>query len=49
MFASLHYDVYCHMCGNCYQEEDPAVRFTGSVWECADESACRGRRAGGAR
>jgi len=49
MFASLQYDVFCHICGWRYLEQDPAVRFIHAehVWECADEAECFGRRAAG--
>jgi hypothetical protein len=41
------YDVFCHICGQSWMEQDPGVRFVqgDGVWECSEESACFGRRA----
>ena len=39
--------VYCNICGRAWDERNPDVRYIymDMVWECADESACFGRRA----
>ena len=49
MFASMQYEVFCHLCGWRYLEQDPEVRFiyADHVWECADEGECFSRRAAG--
>ena len=41
------YDVFCHICGKRWGEQDPGVRFIHSdhVWECFDEAACAERAA----
>jgi hypothetical protein len=41
------YEVFCHMCGAAYLEQDPEVRFiyAEGVWECFDEAACFARMA----
>ena len=39
-------DVFCDICGHRYHMTDPAITLhPGPQWECADESACAGRRA----
>ena len=39
-------DAYCSICGQGYDMRDPAITLhPGPQWECADESACAGRRA----
>ena len=47
MPSELGYEVFCHICGKPYHEQDPEVRFiyTDHVWECFDESACLERAA----
>ena len=43
----IAYDVFCHICGQKWSEQDPSVRFVhgDGVWECSEESACFDRRA----
>jgi hypothetical protein len=45
--SELGYEVFCHICGKPYLEQDPEVRFiyTDHVWECFDEPACLERAA----
>lgn len=47
MSSELGYEVFCHICGKPYHEQDPLVRFlqVPHVWECFDESACLERAA----
>ena len=43
----IGYDVFCHICGQSWREQDPSVRWVhgDGVWECSEESACFDRRA----
>jgi len=45
--STPQYDVFCHICGARWLEQDPEVNFIYAehVWECADEAACRYRAA----
>ena len=39
-------DAYCSICGHRYDMRDPDITLhPGPPWECADKSACFGRRA----
>lgn len=40
--------MYCGICGKEWDSLDPGVRYRygDAVWECYDEEACFGRRAG---
>ena len=43
----MQYDVFCHICGHQWAEQDPGVRFilTDHVWECTDMGLCFERQA----
>ena len=40
-------NVFCTICGHCWDSRDPGVRYLygDCVWECADEGACFERKA----
>jgi hypothetical protein len=39
-------DVFCEICGYCWDARDPGVRYiyADARWECWDEYACFARR-----
>ena len=41
------YDVWCHICGTRWKEQDPGVtyHYDSGLWECYDESLCFERKA----
>ena len=45
--SPIGYEIFCHICGKPYHEQDPEVRriWTEGVWECFNESACFERAA----
>lgn len=38
----MQYEVFCHICGHRWLEQDPGVTFIHGdhVWECTDQAAC---------
>lgn len=47
MPSTGQYDVWCHICGHQWAEQDPGVtyHYDSATWECFDEPLCFERKA----